>query len=562
MRFVFSFAFVCLFSFPVLADNWLKHVVADDVLTVREAYAFDIDADGDIDVASVAHDSNEVAWWENIEGSFEKHVLASDFWDAWSVTCADIDNDGDGDVLAAGYFADQVALWEYTPDGFIYQEVIHLNGAKGVHVADMNLDGRLDVIGAGAQADKISVAMNFGVDADGRPDLRAIDIATNIDGVRSTYAADLNNDGRQDIIASAGASGTILWFQWDAGNWIEHTIIGEEYEGSRGVSAADIDNDGDMDVVSAARNLNEVTWWENKNNGESWVRHPLPQSLGQPRSVQTLDMDSDGDIDIVANSFQDDAIYWYENQPGDSWGRNTIAQRFDGAMGFHVGDFDADGDYDMVAAGNGADEIGLWETISDDPLWINIRPHDPKILLADEGDTVYYDISMGSEFSFATDGDWWAVAQVPGQSAVELAQGAVTFRPKQAIYIPDQEWIIDDVSIEGDYELKINVGKYPDSIQGTSSFMIPVTRSVELRPGFPNPFNAIARIKLEMPYAGNARIDVFNILGHKVAELHNGALDAGLQTFSFDATGLASGLYFVRAEARGTTQFQKITLIK
>ena len=354
MWFVFSFAFVCLFSFPVLADNWLKHVVADDVLTVREAYAFDIDADGDIDVASVAHDSNEVAWWENIEGSFEKHVLASDFWDAWSVTCADIDNDGDGDVLAAGYFADQVALWEYTPDGFIYQEVIHLNGAKGVHVADMNLDGRLDVIGAGAQADKISVAMNFGVDADERPDLRAIDIATNIDGVRSTYAADLNNDGRQDIIASAGASGTILWFQWDAGNWIEHTIIGEEYEGSRGVSAADIDNDGDMDVVGTAYIDDEIYWFENDGTpgGANWDSHDIGSPNG-PISIVTADFDYDGDIDVLCGVYLADKIKLYTNDgtPDAGWSATNIATNVDGATDIFVVDLDFDGYLDVVAAG-------------------------------------------------------------------------------------------------------------------------------------------------------------------------------------------------------------------
>jgi FG-GAP-like repeat/Secretion system C-terminal sorting domain len=562
MRFMLLIAFLVSTPCVMNAQMWLKHVVSDDVETVREVSGFDLDGDGDTDFASVAHDINEVAWWENVEGSFVKHVLATDFYWGWSLTCSDIDNDGDGDILAAGYQADQIGLWEYTPGGFVFQEVIHLNGAKGLHVTDMNMDGRLDVIGAGAQADKISVAMNFGVDNEGHPDLRPLDIATGIDGVRAVYAADLNGDEVMDIIASAGKSGSILWFEWDSGYWIEHTIIGEEYEGSRGVSSADIDLDGDMDVISAARNLDEITWWENKNDGENWVRHPLPQALGQPRAVQAIDMDFDGDIDIAANSFRDDAVYVFENLRNDNWKRRTIAQKFDGAMGFHIDDFDQDGDYDLAAAGNGANEIALWESVATDRIWVDILSHEPGQLFSDEGGSVMYNLTMGSDFGFSTDADWWAVAQIPGQDPVEIAQGEITFRPHQTIHIQDLEWVIDDVTEEADYEMTIHVGRYPDFIQGTGTLKVPVTRSIHLLPGFPNPFNAIAHVELEMPYAGRAKLDVFNILGKKVAELHNGPLEAGVQTFSFDATNLASGIYFVRADARGSIQFQKITLIK
>lgn len=61
---------------------------------------------------------------------------------------------------------------------------------------------------------------------------------------------------------------------------------------------------------------------------------------------------------------------------------------------------------------------------------------------------------------------------------------------------------------------------------------------------FPNPFNPVTEISFEMLTNEKAELMVFDIKGRLVAELFNGELTKGAHSFSFDGSGLSSGLYF------------------
>lgn len=81
---------------------------------------------------------------------------------------------------------------------------------------------------------------------------------------------------------------------------------------------------------------------------------------------------------------------------------------------------------------------------------------------------------------------------------------------------------------------------------------------------FPNPFNSTARIELSVPQPFIASIELTNILGQRVRELHRGPV-YGRETILLNANELASGLYFIRVSdviRRSVTQTQKIVLIK
>jgi plastocyanin len=65
---------------------------------------------------------------------------------------------------------------------------------------------------------------------------------------------------------------------------------------------------------------------------------------------------------------------------------------------------------------------------------------------------------------------------------------------------------------------------------------------------FPNPFNSRTTIRFSVPFETDARISVLNILGQKVGEVFAGRVTAGDHSVSFDASGLAGGLYFYRLE--------------
>ncbi len=60
---------------------------------------------------------------------------------------------------------------------------------------------------------------------------------------------------------------------------------------------------------------------------------------------------------------------------------------------------------------------------------------------------------------------------------------------------------------------------------------------------YPNPFNPTTMIAFTLRSTGPVRLDVFNLVGQRVATLVDADLEAGIHHRFFDGTGLSSGLY-------------------
>jgi hypothetical protein len=89
---------------------------------------------------------------------------------------------------------------------------------------------------------------------------------------------------------------------------------------------------------------------------------------------------------------------------------------------------------------------------------------------------------------------------------------------------------------------------------------IPTTFALDQN--FPNPFNPATTIEFALPHQGHVTLEVFNILGQKVATLVDEARPAGYYTVKFNGAGLASGLYFYRLSAGEATLLKKMLMIK
>jgi hypothetical protein len=84
-----------------------------------------------------------------------------------------------------------------------------------------------------------------------------------------------------------------------------------------------------------------------------------------------------------------------------------------------------------------------------------------------------------------------------------------------------------------------------------------------LSQNYPNPFNPTTMIQFTLESDGLTTLKIYNVLGKEVATLVNGNLRAGvLHQVTFNATKLASGLYFYRLQTGKNVQVKKLLLLK
>lgn len=83
-----------------------------------------------------------------------------------------------------------------------------------------------------------------------------------------------------------------------------------------------------------------------------------------------------------------------------------------------------------------------------------------------------------------------------------------------------------------------------------------------LQQNYPNPFNPATTIEFALPEASVVRLDVYNILGQKVAGLIDGVMQVGVHSIRFDASSMPSGVYFYKLQTGTFVQTRKMTILK
>ncbi|MEM1042581.1 MAG: LamG-like jellyroll fold domain-containing protein [Bacteroidota bacterium] len=86
--------------------------------------------------------------------------------------------------------------------------------------------------------------------------------------------------------------------------------------------------------------------------------------------------------------------------------------------------------------------------------------------------------------------------------------------------------------------------------------------ALTLAPARPNPFRGQAEIDFALPATGAVSLQVFDMMGRRVATLAEGVREAGPHTVRFDAGTLPSGVYLVRLEAGGQAATRRVTLVR
>jgi len=105
-----------------------------------------------------------------------------------------------------------------------------------------------------------------------------------------------------------------------------------------------------------------------------------------------------------------------------------------------------------------------------------------------------------------------------------------------------------------------NTGESFEDIPDETAALIP--NEMAFHNACPNPFNPVTELRFDIPQAGNVSLVIFNIQGQKIAQLIDDWYPAGVYHRTFDASQLASGIYFAQLTAGNFHQTQKLLLIR
>lgn len=145
-----------------------------------------------------------------------------------------------------------------------------------------------------------------------------------------------------------------------------------------------------------------------------------------------------------------------------------------------------------------------------------------------------------------------------------------------------------DLTTENGYSFSINRDQNKDKLPGESNpvlnktreggssrFMLSITppknqdqqntdipEQVKLNPNYPNPFNPSTTISFELTQQAHVVLNVYTIVGQKVATLVDEVRDVGEHHESWNATDMPSGIYIAQLEVQGKVYIRKMTLIK
>lgn len=89
-----------------------------------------------------------------------------------------------------------------------------------------------------------------------------------------------------------------------------------------------------------------------------------------------------------------------------------------------------------------------------------------------------------------------------------------------------------------------------------------VTLAFALGQNYPNPFNPSTRIPYSVHVSGFTSLKVYDLLGREVATLVNEAKAPGAYEVTWNAEGIASGVYFCKLQAGGFVQTRKMLLAR
>tara|TARA_R110000868_G_scaffold1211_7_gene9436 strand:+ start:5012 stop:7972 length:2961 start_codon:yes stop_codon:yes gene_type:complete len=566
----------------------------------------DFDGDGDLDVLAESNDS-KLVWFENgsknmigkaplitniklrtISGNSVISIYGSGFIpDSLSLLVeiggieADIISKGANVIkvkvpnLAYGSYSVEISntfgtyitalplniVENITP---VFNSVVELDAFEDfryLELLDIDLDSLPDIIyGAGViEEESSSTELGFyenlgNNNFSGQVEISEKDYPYN--SQESFYTADINLDGYPDLITSLNTSYTTIWINDQNGSFSDNVILGGNMIGNQ-----DIDLDGNLDFINK-----RGSWF--RNLGELEFQSVQVQEPSVVDANLSEDLDNDGNIDFIMtlSGVNFTSISLYRNIGSGSFKKIDLYEGFENEIvKLYSDDLDNDGDNDILAVHQLSESYGdlYWYEFewADSSL---IKPYliEKNVIISGLPITVdmdgdgYMDI-MPSD---SEGGIYWYHNQRNGEflkKEIEIFSSEGIYRPKVADM--DNDGDLDIIALLEGSKILYAENK---AISTSNEIEEGVASNFYLHQNYPNPFNPTTTIRYAIPGSFFVNITVFDLAGRKVATLVNEKKSIGTHTVKFDASGLASGVYYYRVSTRDFVQTKKLTLIK
>ncbi len=365
--------------------------------------------------------------------------------------------------------------------------------------------------------------------------------------------------GREVMVASV-VGGELSGF----GHWqVEYNFQNSEGGSNFATITGDLDNDGNTDIFEMVWNqftlrMFEVTGadtYEHVNDLEQLY----PSDFGSVDGVRIVDANGDGKNELfIAGTESELALFLIQNVTDISKITADDVIEF-----YHL---------PRNSKPNGQPiETGLRGMVAGDPD----GDGNINLLIAGERNGQIFDLEYKGEGDLADSTNWELniIYDSYQQAVLELgvdSASALTPRLYYGALADDMdgdglsEYVFVNYSTDkGIWQNDIYVGILEsDKATGVELVNDLVPNKVELSQNYPNPFNPSTNIGFSIAKTSNVELNIYDVLGNKIATLVNEQKNAGFYNVDFDGSNLSSGVYYYTLRNNGNLISKKMLLLK
>jgi hypothetical protein len=278
----------------------------------------------------------------------------------YSALLADMDGDGDLDVVVSNDRPDPGLVYLNRGDGTFTVGSSWGEAAwstRQVQVADLDNDGTLDLIVANRSGNRPGASYICRGLGGGRLQQPCQQFAS--ESSTSITPADMNGDGFIDLVVPHRDGGqSHVYVQQRGGDSLRFTRVpfGDAKATIRMTVTADLDRDGKLDIVAIDEERGARVYFA-RGDGTFSDAMPIGPSGGRPYALAVADLDADGATDVVVGFVRQRPVVLYNTGTGRDFETVAFGDAEGAAYGFAIADLDKDGALDIAIARSDARNV-------------------------------------------------------------------------------------------------------------------------------------------------------------------------------------------------------------